>query len=121
MKILTVDDTATVRAMVLNILEPEGFDIQEAANGQDALRVIKGSSDFDVILVDWLMPEMGGLIFLTEVRQKNLAPGVKIIMLTALNRMANILGAMDAGADEYLTKPFTHDLVLERIQTIVNA
>ncbi|MFQ5649168.1 MAG: response regulator [bacterium] len=119
MKVLTVDDAATVRAMVRNILQPEGFEIHEATNGAEALEAVKKENSFDVILLDWEMPEMDGLSFLTEVRQNNLAPNTKIIMLTALNRMANILSAMDAGADEYIMKPFTPDVMLEKIQSTV--
>ncbi len=120
MKVLTVDDALTVRTIIRNILEPEGFDVFEAENGIVALNAIKEKSDFDVILLDWEMPQMDGLSFLVEVRENKLAPNTKIIMLTALNKMTNILKAIDAGADEYIMKPFTPEIVLEKIQATVN-
>ena len=120
MKVLTVDDALTVRTMIRNILEPEGFDVHEAENGVIALNAVKETPDFDIILLDWEMPEMDGLSFLVEVRENNLAPNTKIIMLTALNKMANILKAIDAGADEYIMKPFTPEIVLEKLQATVS-
>ncbi len=120
MKVLTVDDALTVRTLIRNILEPEGFDVYEAENGAIALNAVKEIPDFDIILLDWEMPEMDGLSFLVEVRENKLAPNTKIIMLTALNKMANILKAIDAGADEYIMKPFTPEIVLEKLYATVN-
>ena len=91
MKVLTVDDALTVRTMIRNILDPEGFEVHEAENGALALEMVKTQTDFDIILLDWEMPEMDGYTFLTEIRQNNLAPNTKIIMLTNLNKMTNIL------------------------------
>jgi two-component system chemotaxis response regulator CheY len=120
MKVLTVDDALTVRTMVKNILESEGkYSVYEAENGVKALEMVRAENNFDVILLDWEMPEMDGLTFLTEVREKHMVPNTKINMLTSLNKMANILKAMDAGADEYIMKPFTPEIVLEKIQSIV--
>jgi len=84
------------------------------------LNAVKETPDFDIILLDWEMPEMDGLSFLTEVRGNKLAPNTKIIMLTALNKMSNILQAIDAGADEYIMKPFTPEIVLEKLRATVN-
>ena len=116
MKVLTVDDALTVRTMVRNILEEAGFEVEEAENGSAALEKIKTDNKFDVVLLDWEMPQMDGYTFLTQVRKNNLMPNTKIIMLTSFNKMTNILEAMDAGADEYIMKPFTPEIVLEKIQ-----
>ncbi len=118
MKVLTVDDSLTVRTMVRNILEEEGIKVVEAENGQEALDVVTSQQDINVILLDWEMPIMDGFTFLTEVRTKNLAPSTKIVMLTTLNKMSNILKAIEAGADEYIMKPFTPDVVLEKIHAV---
>ncbi len=64
---------------------------------------------------------MDGLSFLVQVRKNKLAPNTKIIMLSSLNKMTNILKAMDAGADEFIIKPFMLDVVLEKIQSTVNS
>lgn len=121
MKVLTVDDAMTVRYMVRSILEENGHDVHEAENGLSAMEIIKKESDFDLILLDWEMPEMDGLTFLTELKQNDIAPATKVIMLTSLNKMANILKAMDAGADEYIMKPFTPEIVLEKIQSTMDS
>jgi len=118
MKILTVDDARTVRTMLRHILQDAYHEVHEAENGNQALDKIR-SDTFDIILLDWEMPEMDGLTFLTEVRKKNLAPNTKIIMLTSLNKMANILKALEAGANEYIMKPFTPEVVIDKINATV--
>ena len=120
MRALTVDDSQTVRAMVRNILEENNVEVLEATNGQDALQIILGNADIDVILLDWEMPVMNGFEFLSQVRQQKLAENTRIIMLTTLNKMSNILQAIEAGADEYIMKPFTPEMVLEKIESVLH-
>ena len=86
MKALTVDDSNTVRTMIRNILEPAKYEVFEAENGEEALKVVDDVADIDVILLDWEMPVMDGLTFLQKVRTENLADETKIIMLTTLNK-----------------------------------
>ncbi len=117
MKILTVDDARTVRTMVRNILEENGHEVHEAEDGVVAMNLV-AKQTFDLILLDWEMPEMDGLTFLTRFRQEEISPETKVVMLTSLNKMSNILKAMDAGADEYIMKPFTPDMVLDKIQVV---
>ncbi|MFQ5602967.1 MAG: PleD family two-component system response regulator [bacterium] len=121
MKILTVDDAKTVRTLIKNILVADGHEVSEAENGVQALNIIHSRDDIDIILLDWEMPEMDGLTFLTKIRTENLAPNTKIIMLTCLNKITNILKAMDAGADEYLMKPFTPEIILDKIHMSLNS
>lgn len=120
MKALTVDDSQTVRAMVRNILEENEIDVLEATNGQEALQILVANKEIDVILLDWEMPVMNGIEFLTQVRQRKLADNTRIIMLTTLKKMGNILQAIDAGADEYIMKPFTPEMVLEKIESVIH-
>jgi len=117
MKILTVDDARTVRAMVRNILEESGHEVHEAEDGVVAMKLVE-EQNFDLILLDWEMPEMDGLTFLTRFKQEQISPQTKVVMLTCLNKMSNILKAMDAGADEYIMKPFTPDMVLDKIEAV---
>ncbi len=116
MKILTVDDAATVRQLVKNILQPLGHQIIEASNGREALEVVERHPDTEVILLDWEMPEMDGLSFLKHVRQNKLLPDTSIIMLTSLNKPEQILDALENGADEYIMKPFTEEIILEKLK-----
>jgi len=119
MKILAVDDAMTVRCMVRNILEDNGHEVHEAENGLTAMDIMNKIHDFDLILLDWEMPEKDGLTFLTELKENDISPETKVIMLTSLSKMANILKAMDAGADEYIMKPFTPEIMIEKVQSIM--
>ncbi len=120
MKALTVDDSQTVRVMVRNILEDNEIEVLEATNGREALQIVQENEGIDVILLDWEMPLMNGYEFLTEVRRHKLAENTRIIMLTTLKKMSNILQAIDAGADEYIMKPFTPEMVIEKIESVLH-
>ncbi|MCA9732765.1 response regulator [candidate division KSB1 bacterium] len=120
MKALTIDDSQTVRTLVRNILEENKFEVLEAINGAEGLKVIEVNKDIDVIFLDWEMPVMDGYGFLSKVRSEKLADNSRIIMLTTLNKMTNILQAIDAGADEYLMKPFTPEMVMEKIDSVLS-
>ena len=116
MKVLIVDDSATSRMVVREILKPKGFEVHEAEDGFSALELMKTEVDFDVILLDWEMPKMNGSTFLNVVRQNELAVNTKIIMLTSLNTKEKIFKAIHAGADEYIIKPLKSEIVIEKIQ-----
>ncbi len=116
MKVLIVDDAATIRMVLSKVLKSKGFEIHEAEDGFSALEVIKTGVDFDVILLDWEMPKMDGYTFLNVVRQNELAVNTKIIMLTSIKTKEKILKAIYAGVDEYIIKPVNPEIVIEKIQ-----
>ncbi len=118
MKILTVDDAKTVRQILRNILEPCGYCVLEAENGRIALDMIQQEPGIHVIFLDWDMPELDGYAFLHLFRQRDPDHKIKVIMLTAANKMVHILDALDAGADEYIMKPFTKEMVMEKLRYI---
>ena len=118
MKVLTVDDARTVRQMIREILEPQGHTVLEAENGYQALEVMKQDPDIDVVLLDWEMPKMDGYALLRQIRHQDAEHKTKVIMLTSVNKMTNILDAVEAGADEYIMKPFTEDIVLEKLRSV---
>ena len=120
MKVLTVDDALIVRTMLRNILEQESYDVEEAENGVIALEKLKAGNQYDIILLDWEMPEMNGYEFLQAYVAENLKGNTKVIMLTSLTKMSNILKAIDAGADDYIMKPFTPDIILEKIESVTS-
>ena len=120
MKVLVVDDSETVRVMVRNILQQMDISVLEAADGEEALQFLKGEHGIQFILLDWEMPVMDGMEFLLKVRNERLAESTKIIMLTTYTKRLNILKAIDAGADEYIMKPFTSDIIIEKMQSLVD-
>lgn len=102
---MVVDDSGVVRKISRKILEDLGFEVQEAVDGNDALEVAaKKLPEF--ILLDWNMPKMNGLEFLKEFRKLHGPDKVKIIFCTTENDLMKIMTAMEAGANEYIMKPF---------------
>lgn len=117
-KILLVDDSRTVRSFMRRVADDLGLEAVEAENGEAALVAVRAHQDLDVVLLDWNMPVMDGLEFLkalrTEPRQKQPA----VVMCTTENEMARIVEAMAAGANEYIMKPFTQDIVREKLEGV---
>jgi two-component system chemotaxis response regulator CheY len=85
-----------------------GYTVREAVNGKDALKIIESErASVDLVLVDWNMPEMDGLDLVTQLRQDPELASLKLIMVTNETEMNRIVAALEAGANEYLMKPFT--------------
>lgn len=113
--VLLVDDSRTVRLAARRIVEPFGFEILEAANGQDALQVVQANEKIDAILLDWNMPVMSGIEFLQRLRAEPRSQPV-VVMCTTENDIQHISTALTAGANEYIMKPFTSDILREKLQ-----
>ena len=118
MKVLIVDDFATMRRILKNIMKQIGFShITEADNGKNALKVLKSDS-IDLVLCDWNMPEMPGIDVLNEVRADSDLKDTPFIMVTAEAQKENILEAVKAGVSSYIVKPFTAETVEEKLQKV---
>ncbi|MEO0511315.1 MAG: response regulator [Planctomycetota bacterium] len=113
MKILLVDDSKTMRNIQKSVLSELGYtDIEEACDGQDALSKV-GAFGPDLILVDWNMPNMDGLTFVKKYRESNkLTP---MIMVTTESEKIRVIEAIKAGVNNYVVKPFTPDVLSQRI------
>ena len=112
-RIMIVDDAAFMRMMIKDILSKNGFDIVgEAADGQQAVEKYKELQP-DLVTMDITMPEMDGITALKEIRQIN--PNAKIIMCSAMGQQAMVIDAIQAGAKDFIVKPFQADRVLEAI------
>jgi two-component system chemotaxis response regulator CheY len=105
MRALIVDDSRFVRSFLRGLLERRGMECEEAGDGQAALDRIRSSEPFDLALVDWNMPVMNGLELVEQVRAEGYRD-IKVLMVTTEAEDDYIVRALDAGADEYLMKPF---------------
>ncbi len=113
MKILLVDDSKTMRNIQKSVLAQLGHtQVEEACDGQDALSKVVACKP-DLMLVDWNMPNMDGLTFVKTIRQTNKV--TPIIMVTTEAEKARVIEAIKAGVNNYVVKPFTPDLLSQRI------
>ena len=114
MRALIVDDSRFVRGYLRGLLEEKGFECEEAADGQAGMDLLTSQQPFDLALVDWNMPVMNGLEMLKKLRTDGFA-GLKVMMVTTEAENDYILRALDAGADEYLMKPFDDEALNEKL------
>jgi two-component system chemotaxis response regulator CheY len=92
-----------------------GFEVLEAGNGREALEQLERSGAVEVALVDWNMPEMSGFDFVRAVRANASYSAMRIIMVTSESEMGRIVEALEAGANEYMMKPFTVDALRDKL------
>ncbi|MCP3922345.1 MAG: response regulator [Desulfobacterales bacterium] len=118
-KVLCVDDFATMRRILKNILKQIGFkDIEEAVDGFTALDALK-KTKFDLIISDWNMPKMSGLDLLKTVRGMAEYKDTPFIMVTAEAQKQNVIEAVGAGVTNYVVKPFTAESIAEKLKKIL--
>jgi two-component system chemotaxis response regulator CheY len=113
---LIIDDSKAMRSILGRMLRGLGFEVLEAANGREALKQLEGLGKVDVALVDWNMPEMNGFEFVRAVRAEHMYDGVLLMMVTTETEIENVVRALAAGANEYVMKPFTREVILEKLQ-----
>ena len=112
-KILVVDDNAYIRAILANHIQSDGFATEEAADGVAAMEKAAGC---DLILLDVMMPGMSGLEVLQKLKASPTTSAIPVVMISAYGQRENIIRAARAGAADFIVKPFTRDLVLEKIR-----
>ena len=121
MKILAVDDSATMRRIIKNQLKQSGFDqVDEAENGREALNLLKGGG-YDLLITDWNMPEMCGLDLVREVRKTDMIKAIPILMITTVSGKEDIVTALKAGVNNYVVKPFDAGTLRTKITQLVGA
>jgi two-component system chemotaxis response regulator CheY len=120
MKIITIDDSSTMRRIIKNTLERIGYggDILEAEDGKQALSVLS-KNKVDLIITDWNMPNMDGLSFVKAIRSMREWDDVPIIMVTTEAAKEDILEALKAGVNNYIVKPFTPEVLKEKIEIVM--
>jgi len=117
MKVLVVDDERAVRESLRRALELEGYDIELAADGNEALYRIETESHPDAVILDVLMPGMDGLEVCRTIRRSGNT--VPVLMLTARTQVEDRVEGLDAGADDYVTKPFALEELLARLRALL--
>lgn len=118
MKVLIVDDFATMRKIIRGIMKKLGFaNIEEADDGSTALPKLK-SDNFDFVISDWNMPTMNGLEFLKAIRSDDDLKGLPFLMVTAEAKKENIVEAVKSGANNYIVKPFTEEILQKKLEDI---
>jgi two-component system, chemotaxis family, chemotaxis protein CheY len=112
---LVVDDSRAMRSILTRLLGGLGFDVTQACDGAEALSVLNAGTRPDVILVDWNMPVMDGLTFIKNVRAREDLRDISLMMVTTESEQAQIVRALAAGAHEYVIKPFTDEVIAEKL------
>jgi len=118
MKVLVVDDFSTMRRIVKNLLKQIGFEsIDEAEDGAQALTKLK-ACDYGLIVSDWNMPNMDGLSMLKKIREDDELKDIPILMVTVESEKEKVITARQAGVNNYIVKPFTGEVLKEKIDNI---
>jgi two-component system, chemotaxis family, chemotaxis protein CheY len=118
-KILIVDDFATMRKVIRNLLKQSGYEnVTEAEDGVAAMNVLK-SAKIDFVISDWNMPNMTGIELLRTVRSDNELRALPFLMVTAESLKENVVEAVKAGVNNYIVKPFTAEVLGEKIEKIL--
>jgi len=118
MNALIIDDSRAMRRILTKIVSPLGFAVTEGEHGQEGLDRLHEGTEFEVVLVDWNMPVMNGLDFVKAVRAETQFERQKIVMITTETEPAQMVRALMAGVDEFLMKPFTAEMLLEKLKLI---
>ncbi|HHJ63802.1 MAG TPA: response regulator [Aquifex aeolicus] len=117
-RILVVDDMSTMRRIIKTILNQLGYsNIEEAENGKQALAKLK-KEKFDFVITDWNMPEMDGLTLVKEIRSDEELKALPVLMVTAEAKKENVMEALKAGVNNYIVKPFTPEVLKEKMEKI---
>ncbi|MBI1380257.1 MAG: response regulator [Planctomycetaceae bacterium] len=118
MRALVIDDSRAIRLILSRTLQELGFQTLEAANGKEALAVLEREGPVELALVDWNMPEMNGLEFVQAARARPAWGSMRMMMVTTETEMERVVKALEAGADEYVMKPFTREVIAEKLSIL---
>ena len=118
MRALVIEDSRITRKILTRMLNHMGYDTVEATNGREGLERLREMGASDLVLVDWNMPEMDGFEFLRAVRANREYDSVPLVMVTTHNDMDSVARALEAGATEFIMKPFTEDVIREKLELV---
>ncbi len=116
-KALVVDDSRAVRMILARTLRELGYEVREAENGHRALEILdREPGAFHLSLVDWNMPEMNGMDLLRRLRADPRHASLIIVMVTTETEVEHMAAALESGANEYVMKPFTRDILVDKLR-----
>ncbi len=116
-KAMVIDDSRAIRMILTNTLAELGYEVCQAANGREGLALAERESGaLSLILVDWNMPEMNGLDFIKCLRADSRFSSVPLMMVTTETEMQQVTVALEAGANEYVMKPFTKEIIADKLR-----
>ncbi|MBQ7506616.1 MAG: response regulator transcription factor [Lachnospiraceae bacterium] len=115
-KILVADDESRMRKLVKDFLSRQGYEILEAADGEEALNLFYADKEIALVILDVMMPKQNGFMVLREIRETSRVP---VIMLTARGEESDELTGFEAGADEYISKPFSPKILVARVEAVL--
>ena len=118
MRALVIDDSRVMRRIIGSQLQHLGFSVLEAGDGQQALDLLEAGENVELACIDWNMPVMDGLTFVTRVRSQKQWRDITLMMVTTESEHGQIVRALAAGAHEYLIKPFTPDALREKLDLL---
>lgn len=119
-KILLAEDEEVLRMLVVDTLEDEGYDLDEACDGKEAMELIL-ANDYDLVLLDYMMPLLTGLEVIERVRQTPTKQDIKIMMLSAKSQLSDKERVINAGANYFMEKPFSPLDLVKQVEEILNA
>lgn len=115
-KALVVDDSRAVRILLARMLKDMQYEVRQAENGKEALAVIAAEKgDVKLVLADWNMPELDGLELLKQLRRNFPPDSLAVVMVTTETEVNQMAAALEAGANEYVMKPFTREILIEKL------
>jgi two-component system chemotaxis response regulator CheY len=117
-KAIVIDDSRATRTILKRTLTAQGFEVIEAGDGKQAIEELEKSGPLDLALVDWNMPVMTGYEFIVEIRGRANFASMSIMMVTTESETSQVQLALDAGANEYIMKPFTDDVLKEKLMLL---
>ena len=116
---LVVDDSRAMRAILSKALVESGFEVVQAANGREAIETMdREGLSIHLVLLDWNMPEISGIEVLEKLRSRSELNGVRMVMVTTETEIEQMARALEAGADEYVMKPFTREALEDKLRLI---
>lgn len=115
-KAMVVDDSRAIRLILSKTLADLGYEVCQATNGKEAVAVIERENGISLVLVDWNMPEMNGLEFVQHVRSNPRFDQIPLMMVTTETEMPQMVRALQAGANEYVMKPFTKEIITDKLR-----
>lgn len=116
---MVVDDSRTIRIILTKMLSELGFEVCPAGDGKEALEVVeREKGEFSAIMADWNMPEMNGLELVKRLRSDQRLASVPIMMITTETETRQVMAALEAGANEYVMKPFSRDIIADKLRLL---